>query len=371
MPQAQQGKLVGQPPEIYDGDRKKTTLFINEWELYWAVNNDNALMINPYRRAMFFLTYVKGIKVNEWVMAVNRWLARQIQGGINTADERLWNEVAASFTRCFADSLAKENAQSILRAGVKMKGEDIDAYIVEIEELIQLAEYRFDVPQTIETFTDGLPTGLYQKILELDRPVTYEQWKQAAINRQQDYIHMKARLKAHRGGVTTSRPRGWMPQRIPVDPNAMDTSAGRTRGRVTGSEEMNPATMPRGGYIPRGGYLQRGRGGRPTRDLREVECYTCHKKGHLSRNCPQHTWNQSRGERQRNWTPRPSQGREAVVDDRSTYEGEEGQPIVARSSTQTPQQQADLWLRGVATAGEDVQELVIRDLVGREGFQNA
>ncbi len=68
---------------------------------------------------MFFLTYIKGTRVNEWVMAVNRWLARQIQGGINTADERLWNEVAASFTWQFADSLAKENAQSILRAGVK------------------------------------------------------------------------------------------------------------------------------------------------------------------------------------------------------------------------------------------------------------
>jgi len=39
---------VGEPPTIYDGERKKTTLFINEWELYWAVNNDNALMINPY-----------------------------------------------------------------------------------------------------------------------------------------------------------------------------------------------------------------------------------------------------------------------------------------------------------------------------------
>ncbi len=48
MPQAPQGKLVGEPPTIYDGDRKKMTLFINEWELYWAVNNDNALMINPY-----------------------------------------------------------------------------------------------------------------------------------------------------------------------------------------------------------------------------------------------------------------------------------------------------------------------------------
>jgi len=197
MQQAQQGKLVGEPPTIYNGDRKKTTLFINEWELYWAVNNDNALMINPYRRAMFFLTYIKGARVNEWVMVVNRWLAQQIQGGINNADKRLWNEVAASFTRRFADSLAKENAQSILRARVKMKGEDIDTYIVEIEELIRLAEYRFDVPQTIETFTDGLPTGLYQKVLELDRPITYDQWKQAAINHQQDYIHMKARLKAH------------------------------------------------------------------------------------------------------------------------------------------------------------------------------
>ncbi len=247
-----------------------------------------------------------------------------------------------------------------------MKGEDIDAYVVEIEELIRLAEYRFDVPQTIETFTDGLPTGLYQKVLELDRPTTYEQWKQAAINRQQDYIHMKARLKAHQGGITTSCPRGWIPRHMLTDPNAMDTSAGRTRGRVTGSEEMNPATMPQGGYIPQGGYMQRGWGGARTRDLRKVECYTCRQKGHMSRNCPQHTWNKPKGPQ--NWAPCPSQGREAIVDDRSVYDEE--QPSIARSSTQSPQQQADSWLRGVATAGEDVQELVMRDLIGREGFQH-
>ncbi len=248
-----------------------------------------------------------------------------------------------------------------------MKGEDIDAYVIEIEELIRLAEYRFDVPQTIETFTDGLPTGLYQKILELDRPRSYEQWKQVAINRQQDYIHMKAWLKAHRGGVTTSRPRGWMPQCMLTDPNAMDTSAGRTRGRVTGSEEMNPATMPQGGYVPQGGFMQRGQG--RTRDLCEVECYTCHKKGHLSRNCPQHTWNRSNNNGSCNWTPRPSQGQEAVVDDWSICDEE---PLtIARSNAQTPQQQANSWLRGVAAAGEDIQELVMRDLAGREDFQNA
>ncbi len=49
VPQPQQGKLVGETPTIYEGDRKNTQLFINQWELYWGVNNDNPLMINPYQ----------------------------------------------------------------------------------------------------------------------------------------------------------------------------------------------------------------------------------------------------------------------------------------------------------------------------------
>ncbi len=141
IPQANQGKLVGEPPTVFDGDWKQMQLFINQWELYWGVNNDNALMINPYQRAMFFLTYIKGTHVNEWVVAVNQWLAHQIQGGVPTQDEQLWNKVAASFTRRFADSLAKENAQSLLQQGVKMKEEDIDTYIVEFEELVRIAGY--------------------------------------------------------------------------------------------------------------------------------------------------------------------------------------------------------------------------------------
>src|SRR6266571_4817007 len=214
-------------------------------------------------------------------------------------------------------------------------------------------------------FMDGLPTGLYQKVLELDRPTTYEQWKQAVINRQQDYIHIKAWLKAHRGGTAAPHQRGWMPQQMTPDPNAMDTSAGRTRGRVARSEEMNPATMPHGGYFPRGGFMRGNQERGRQRDLQEVECYTCHKKGHLSRNCPQHTWNKP-SNNQSSWTPRPSQGREAIVDDRSVVDEE-----ITIARMQTPQQQADAWLRGMATAGEEVQELVLRDLVGKEGFQNA
>ncbi len=63
---------------------------------------------------MFFLTYIKGTHVNKWVVVVNWWLTRQLQGGITNTNERLWMEVAASFLRHFTDSLAKENTQSAL-----------------------------------------------------------------------------------------------------------------------------------------------------------------------------------------------------------------------------------------------------------------
>ncbi len=85
---------------------------------------------------MFFLTYIKGTHVNEWVVAINQWLTRQLQGGITNTNERLWSKVAASFLRCFTDSLAKETAQSNLQDGLKMKGEDINSYIAEFKELV-------------------------------------------------------------------------------------------------------------------------------------------------------------------------------------------------------------------------------------------
>jgi len=178
---------------------------------------------------------------------------------------------------------------------------------------------------------------------------------------------MKARLCMHWGGNTPSQPNqgGWMPRGQLTNPNAMDTSARRTRGRIAGSEEMDPHTMPQGGYVPRGGYMPqggflqgRGQGlGCPRRNLNEVECYTCHQKGHFSCNCLQHTWNKNQ-----------SQGRDAVVDDHSI---DEEQIIMVQSSMQTPQQSANAWLHGVANKHEEVRDLVMRDLLRQEDFQGA
>ncbi len=72
-------------------------------------------MMNPYWWAMFLLTYIKGAHINKWVVAINWWLSHQLQGGINMQDERLWNEVAASFVQWFADSLEKGPINTVKR----------------------------------------------------------------------------------------------------------------------------------------------------------------------------------------------------------------------------------------------------------------
>ena len=108
-------KFIGNAPIVFTGDRTKTDKFHTQWELYWGVNNNNTLMRNAYQRAMFFLTYIQGPLVNEWVIAVSRWLNRQIQNGIADDNEDLWTEVAVAFIRRFANTLERERAQAELK----------------------------------------------------------------------------------------------------------------------------------------------------------------------------------------------------------------------------------------------------------------
>ena len=153
-----------------------------------------------------------------------------------------------------------------------MKDGDIDAYVANFEQLARKAGYRLDTLQTIDIFTDGLPQELYAKVYQFDEPRNYKEWKNATIRRQEQYIHMKAKLDLHHPKNQLPRfPQqrgGWTPTRNLVprfrDPNAMDTSADRARARLADAEEVlerygrnNAGTYqaPRGQYPPRGGAL--------------------------------------------------------------------------------------------------------------------
>jgi hypothetical protein len=365
-------KLVGNTPLIFKGERNRAEEFITQWQLYEGVNITNDLMRNAYQRAMLFLTYIQGPIVNEWVKGVNAWLRGQI---INQrwapTDERLWVEVFDSFNRQFANVMEQEDAQAALAKGLQLDKGDLDKLITEFEQLVRHARYDVNQDLVLGIFTSALPNAMYEYILRtLPQPATYEQWRSAAIDQQRVYVHMRNRTDRFKTKklppITTWRPFGnqWKNQR---DPNAMDTSPGRTRARVAEAEDFLPGGNryeQRVGGSREGGYPR----GPVQRDgqRKVLTCFFCGKPGHFARDCRQKRNNQGSSGPPRN-APIPTRTRQVrqedsnirVVDDRSV------------ADDRTPQQRATDWLTSVADEHDDVKDIVMQELWGKEDFQNA
>jgi hypothetical protein len=64
----------------FDGDWAKTNQFIREFGLYRIVNLDNATIISPFWRVALALTFMRGPKVDDWVVQYIDHVSTKVYG---------------------------------------------------------------------------------------------------------------------------------------------------------------------------------------------------------------------------------------------------------------------------------------------------
>jgi hypothetical protein len=273
--------------------------------------------------------------------------------------------------RQFADVMEQENAQAKLAGGLKLEKGDLDALITEFEQLVRHARYNINQELVLRVFTSALPDTMYAHIMRGLKPQNYKDGRQAAIEQQKLFTHMKNRADRFRMRPRPTNVRPWAYNAPARDQNAIDTSLGRTRARIAEAEDFLPGGNryeqrvggSREGGIPRGPAQKDG-------SRKVLTCFFCRKPGHFARDCQQKQYgNQgpprnNQGPPCNNTTPICTrqihpEGTIHVIDDRSIVDDRDPQP------------RATDWLSGVANEHDDVKDIVMQELMGREDFQNA
>jgi hypothetical protein len=142
--------------------------------------------------------------------------------------------------------MEQEDAQAALAKGLQLEKGDLDKLITEFEQLVCHAGYDVNQDLVLRIFTSALPNTMYEYIVRTIPPTaTYEQWRNTAIEQQRIYVHMRNRADRFK---TKSKPpptSNWKPfntqwKNPNRNPNAMDTSPGRTRARIAEAEDFLP-----------------------------------------------------------------------------------------------------------------------------------
>src|SRR6201991_1157493 len=107
------GNLRGEPPTIFNGDRHASETFLEEFEMFQAINNDHELMINPYKRVILALSYMKVPNILDWKADECKKLNEKVTRAANPilrTEEVLWDEFKANFETAFTNTAKKQIA---------------------------------------------------------------------------------------------------------------------------------------------------------------------------------------------------------------------------------------------------------------------
>jgi hypothetical protein len=179
QPAAQTGHLRGEAPDIFHGDRSKSKTFKQQFKVYQGLNNNHEVMQNPYYCTMQALSLIKGPLVNDWVDDQITDLMEKVtcqQNSIPRTEPALWTNFMTTFNTAFTDTMKRQKAQTAIQQ-LRMRGDNLDAYVSTFKHITKEAEYALDANGTIHLFTLGLKPGLLDTILHRNNQLnTMEEW---------------------------------------------------------------------------------------------------------------------------------------------------------------------------------------------------
>src|ERR1700677_2602091 len=262
-------RLVGNTPDIFNGDRTKAEDFKLQFQLHQALNNANIIMSNPYYRTSYALSLIKGPLVKDWVKDQVAELVDKTTCAVDRVgqdEDRLWNEYAATFDAAFTDTTKKQQAFNKLQH-LRMRADDLDAYVATFKHLAKVAGYTMDEPGTTYLFALGLKPGLMDAILHRNtQPVTLDDWITQAQTEQRKFVQRQAMKNPHAMRFA------W------TQPQSRRNGHGRHPNDQTVPMDVDPPVFTQ----VRRAYTE----AQKDQYKKEGRCFECDKQGHMARECP-------------------------------------------------------------------------------------
>ena len=233
-------------PSDFSGKRSEAKEWLQKCSLYFAFNP--ATFSTDTHKVVFALMLMKGGTAGPWA---SDFITQAADQGDNFGK---WEDFKKQINLSFSDVDEKASARVALRSLAQGK-RTVDEYITEFRNVINRCKITdFDV--IADFFYGGLNRPLREKIFTLESmPTTIDGLYSKAAQLENQW-RMGKTYDSQRGHKNTTygakRPSNQTKDR---DPDAMDID------RMTAEER--------------------------DRHFKEGLCFTCHKAGHLSRNCPE------------------------------------------------------------------------------------
>jgi len=271
------GALKGNPPPIFNGDRSTTRKFINNFDLWKAINRHNDTMKKPFSRVVTLLTYMDSPLVDAWKEEQMHKLQEAMDNGTQETDEDLWDSFIERFKAAFTNQNQKEEAYQKL---CKLKqGESLDDFFVKFKQLAHEAGVPLDDKGTIETLKHSMNQPLTRAVIQspdfnpnAETPWTFKKWEDQARMSYQKWL-AAAQFSQQKQGLY----------------RAFGLKPGQGKSNQYGrNRNSRPHTTSQGGHamdVDASRMGQTHSNAKKKQLMDENKCFYCEIKGHQARVC--------------------------------------------------------------------------------------